>query len=88
MPNGATWRAPTIGNEDSWDVAAFVISRDRPHKPGLEADFPNRLEKPVDAAYPPFADGADAERRRFGPFAPIRAEIRALSLSDHGAESK
>jgi thiosulfate dehydrogenase len=88
MPNGATWRAPVLGDDDAWDVAAFVIGRDRPHKQGLEEDFPNRLEKPVDAAYPPFADGFDPEGHRFGPFAPIRAAIRALSLSGTAAPPK
>jgi thiosulfate dehydrogenase len=82
MPNGATWQAPALSDEESWDVAAFIVSRQRPHKADLERDYPNRLEKPVDAAYPPFADGFDAEQHRFGPFEPIRKAIEALRAAD------
>lgn len=84
MPNGTTWRAPAVSDEDAWDVAAFIISQDRPRKADLEQDFPKRLEKPPDAAYPPFADGLDADLHRYGPFAPIRGKINALRALSNG----
>ncbi len=81
MPNGVAWQSPLLSVQDSWDVAAFVISQDRPRKTDLDRDFPKRLEKPVDAAYPPFADGFAVDAHRFGPFQPIREKIRALQAS-------
>ncbi len=77
MPNGVTWQAPALSEDNAWDVAAFVISQRRPHKAALDQDYPKRLEKPVDAAYPPFADGFSADQHRFGPFEPIRAQMKS-----------
>lgn len=78
MPNGTSWVAPTLAPQDAWDVAAFVLSQPRPQLAGIDRDFPDLLLKPVDAAYPPFADSFPAEQHRYGPFAPIRAEIARL----------
>lgn len=78
MPNGTSWVAPTLPPEEAWDVAAFVISQPRPRLAGLERDFPDLLLKPVDAGYPPYADSFSPEQHRYGPFAPIRAEIARL----------
>ncbi len=78
MPAGTTWQTPVLGEEEAWDVAAFIESQDRPHMAGLAADFPNRLEKPADVAYGPFADGFGAEQHRFGPFQPIEDALRSL----------
>lgn len=78
MPNGTSWVAPTLSPEDAWDVAAFVSAQPRPRMAGLDRDFPDLLLKPVDAPYGPYADGFPAEQHRFGPFAPIRAEIARL----------
>jgi len=81
MPNGTNWRAPALSPEESWDVAAYLISQGRPRKADLDQDFPQRLEKPADAAYGPFADGFPADQHRFGPFAPIRAKITELGAA-------
>ena len=81
MPNGTNWQAPALSVEDSWDVAAYVISKQRPRKADLDQDFPKRLEKPADASYGPFADGFPLEQHRFGPFDPIRAKIKELGAA-------
>lgn len=81
MPDGATWRQPALSVDDAWDVAAFVISQPRPHMAHLDHDFPNRLEKPVDAAYGPFADSFSPRQHKYGPFAPIRTAL--LKLRKH-----
>jgi thiosulfate dehydrogenase len=78
MPNGTTWKSPYLSEADAWDVAAFIDSQPRPHKSGLEKDFPNRLEKKVDVPYGPYADNFSAEQHKYGPFAPIRSAIKAL----------
>jgi thiosulfate dehydrogenase len=72
MPYGATWKNPTLSAQDAWDVAAYLESKPRPHRTNLDKDFPNRLEKPVDASYGPYADSLPAAQHKFGPFKPIR----------------
>lgn len=78
MPNGTSWVAPTLSPDEAWDVAAYVLSQPRPQLAGLDRDFPDLLTKPVDAAYGPYADNFPPEQHRYGPFAPIRAEIAKL----------
>ncbi len=78
MPHGADYLNPQLTPEAAWDVAAYVISQPRPHKANLDEDFPDLLEKPVDAPYGPYADGFSAEQHKFGPFAPIRATVARL----------
>lgn len=78
MPNGTTWEHPWLSEADAWDVAAFIDSQPRPHKGGLEKDFPNRLEKKIDSPYGPYADNFSVTQHKYGPFAPIRAAIKAL----------
>ena len=50
MPLGTTYEAPVLSVADAFDVAAYIEAQPRPHKTGLEADFPDRARKPVDAA--------------------------------------
>jgi thiosulfate dehydrogenase len=78
MPNGTDYLSPRLPPEAAWDVAAFVLSQPRPAKAGLDTDFADPLEKPVDAPYGPYVDGFSAEQHRYGPFGPIRARIEAL----------
>jgi thiosulfate dehydrogenase len=47
----------------------------------LGRDFPNKLEKPVDTPYGPYADGFTAEQHKFGPFGPINAAVRNLKAA-------
>lgn len=78
MPFGTTAAAPMLSDEDAYDVAAYINSQPRPHKEGMDKDFPNRLRKPVDMPFPPFADGFPAEQHKYGPFDPIRAKLKEL----------
>jgi thiosulfate dehydrogenase len=77
MPLGTTWQSPVLSNEDAFDVMAFVNDQPRPHKQGLEADFPDRSRKPVDAAYPPYVGPFSADQHKFGPWEPIQAWMKA-----------
>jgi thiosulfate dehydrogenase len=77
MPHGTDYLDPQLSVEDAWDVSAYVLSHPRPQKAGLDKDFPDLLLKPVDAPYPPYADGFTVEQHKVGPFAPIRAAIKA-----------
>jgi thiosulfate dehydrogenase len=79
MPFGATFEAPLLSDEDAYDVAAYMNSLERPVRPNLDKDFPNKLQKPVDTPYGPYADDFPPEQHRYGPFEPIRARVRQLA---------
>jgi thiosulfate dehydrogenase len=78
MPKGTSWENPALTIEEAWDVAAFVNSQPRPHIKDLDRDYPNRLQKPVDAAYGPYLDQFGQDQHRFGPFQPIKDAVRRL----------
>ena len=78
MPHGTDYLDPRLTTEDAWDVAAYVVSQPRPSRAGFGHDFPDLLQKPVDTPYGPYADAFSEEQHKYGPFAPIRAEIRRL----------
>ena len=78
MPHGADYLNPQLTPEEAWDVAAYVLPQPRPHRAGLEKDFPDLLNKPVDAPYGPYADGFGEKQHKYGPFGPIRAAIKKL----------
>src|ERR1700722_399523 len=77
MPFGTTFEAPVLSVPDAFDVVAYVSEQPRPHKAGLDADFPDRARKPVDAPYPPFVGPFSADQHRLGPWPPIQAWIKA-----------
>jgi thiosulfate dehydrogenase len=78
MPHGADYLNPQLSAEEAWDVAAYMISQPRPHKDGLDRDYPDPLQKPVDTPYGPYADGFSEQQHKYGPFAPIRAALARL----------
>jgi thiosulfate dehydrogenase len=75
MPHGTDYLNPQLSVEDAWDVAAYFVSQPRPHMEGLDRDYPDLLQKPIDTPYGPYADGFDQEQHKYGPFAPIRAAL-------------
>ena len=50
MPLGTTFNAPVLTDEQ-YDVAGYIVTRDRPKKGNLDEDFPIRLQKPIDTPY-------------------------------------
>jgi thiosulfate dehydrogenase len=84
MPHGTDYLNPLLSVDDAWDVAAYVVSQQRPILVGLEKDFPDLLQKPVDTAYGPYADGFSELQHKYGPFAPIRTEIKRLLQKRNG----
>jgi thiosulfate dehydrogenase len=84
MPHGADYLNPRLTGEQSWDLAAFIISQPRPAMSGLDKDFPDRANKPIDVPYGPYADGFTAQQHTYGPFGPIRkalARMKAKAVS-------
>lgn len=78
MPQGTTWQSPAVASADAWDVAAYINSQSRPQMAGLERDYPTRSEKPLDAAYGPWADDYLPQQHRLGPFGPMRKTPTAI----------
>jgi thiosulfate dehydrogenase len=78
MPHGADYLNPQLSTTEAWDVAAYMISQPRPTKANLDRDFPNLLQKPVDAPYGPYADKFSERQHKYGPFGPIRSAIKKL----------
>ncbi len=73
MPLGTVWNHPAITNEDTYDIAAYLSSKERPQMSGLEKDYPKVEKKAVDCPYPPYADDFSQEQHQYGPFQPIKA---------------
>ncbi|MBM3578547.1 MAG: c-type cytochrome [Alphaproteobacteria bacterium] len=78
MPDGVDYLHPRLSPEEAWDVAALMISKPRPHRAGLDKDFPNLLQKPIDAAYGPYADGFSEAQHKYGPYGPIREKLKEI----------
>ncbi len=78
MPLGTTYDAPVLTTADAYDVSGFINSKPRPEKANSEADFPNRLKKPVDCPYGPYADDFPQQQHKFGPFQPIKTKLEEL----------
>ncbi len=71
MPFGVTSGNPVLTDEEAYDIAAYINTFDRPVKPDLEQDFPDKKLKPVSTPYGPWADDFSPEQHRFGPFPPM-----------------
>ncbi|MNL78846.1 hypothetical protein D3C87_2053290 [compost metagenome] len=70
MPFGVSYPNAQLGDEQAWDVAAFVNSQPRPHK-SADGDYPDLKKKPIDSPYGPYSDKFAASQHKLGPFAPI-----------------
>lgn len=73
MPQGTTHKSPQLSDEEAWDVAAFVLSQQRPHIAAPE-DWPDISTKPVDHPIGPYADAFTEKQHKYGPFKPILEE--------------
>ena len=71
MPQGTTHDKPILTDEEAWDVAAFINSRERPEKV-FPNDWPDIARKPVDHPFGPYADSFSARQHKYGPFRPIQ----------------
>lgn len=78
MPLGSSYTQTLLTNDEAYDVAGYILSKPRPIKANLDKDFPARWNKPVDAAFPPYVDGAPAEQHKYGPFQPLIENMKRL----------
>lgn len=72
MPLGATYERPILSDAESWDVAAYVNSLERPSK-DLNGDWPDISKKPMDHPFGPYSDEFSETQHKFGPFQAIQA---------------
>jgi thiosulfate dehydrogenase len=73
MPFGISHDAPQLTDEESWDVAAYIISQPRPHKK-VPTDWPDISKKPIDHPFGPYADKFTEEMHKFGPFTEMKVK--------------
>lgn len=76
----STHKAPSLTDEEAWDVAAFVNSQIRPQKI-IVTDWPDISKKPIDHPFGPYTDGFSELQHKYGPFQPI-ADTRK-KLKEH-----
>ncbi len=67
MPLGATFYEPQLTQDEAWDIAAYVVSLERPIKK-FPSDWPKIASKPIDHPFGPFADTLTERQHKFGPF--------------------
>ena len=65
MPNTTNYHNPVITDEQAWDVAAFVNSRERPNKK-WSTDWPDIRTKPIDHPFGPYADSLSETQHKYG----------------------
>ncbi len=70
MPNGVNYHAPSLSNQDAWNLAAYINAQPRPSK-DKSKDFPIVATKPIDYPFGPYTDTFSEQQHKFGPFAPI-----------------
>jgi thiosulfate dehydrogenase len=67
MPQGATYDNPVLTEEESWDIAAYVVSMPRPKKE-FKGDWPRVETKPFDHPFGPYADTLSEVAHKYGPW--------------------
>lgn len=72
MPQGASNENPLLDDKEAWDIAAYVLQKDRPHL-NTKKDWPDFSKKPIDHPFGPYADSFPEIQHRLGPFKPIIA---------------
>jgi thiosulfate dehydrogenase len=79
-PMGATHKDAVLSDIEAYDVAGYLVSMPRPVKANLEEDFPDRWNKPVDAAFPPYVDEMPPDQHKYGPFQPLADKFREAAV--------
>jgi len=74
MPFGATYKSPLLSNEEAWNVAAYIASKERPHY-NQDKDWKVLRNKPIDLPFGPYLDPFPESQHKFGPFKPIIAYL-------------
>lgn len=78
MPLGTKYDQPNISAEDSWDIAAFILSKTRPHF-DQSKDYKILKKKPVDDPFGPYLDRFSPTQHKYGPFPPIKEFYKSIN---------
>jgi thiosulfate dehydrogenase len=87
MPLGTTYENPQLSDEESWDIAAYVESLERPSK-DLSKDWPKISKKPIDHPFGPYSDKYSETQHKFGPFKPIKEAKKKMEEAADKLKSK
>ncbi len=68
MPYPANHSTRVLTEEQAWDVAAYVNSRERPIKDFSKDYAADISKKPYDFPFPPYADNFTEAQHKFGPY--------------------
>ena len=71
MPYPMTYKTAILTDEQAWDIAAYVNSREREVKDHSKDYASDISKKPYDFPFAPYADNFSEEQHKFGPFKPI-----------------
>lgn len=71
MPFGANWKQPQLTEEQAWDVAAYIVSQQRPVKT-FPNDWRDLSKKPADYPFGPYTDTFSETRHKYGPFTAMK----------------
>lgn len=68
MPYPVSYLNPVLTDEQAWDVAAYVNSRERPVKDFSQDYVTDLSKKPFDFPFAPYADTFPEAQHKFGPY--------------------
>jgi thiosulfate dehydrogenase len=68
MPYPVTYKSPVLTDEQAWDIAAYINSRQRPIKDHSKDYIADISKKPYDFPFGPYADSFSEEQHKFGPY--------------------
>jgi len=80
MPLGVSYNAPQLTDEEAWDVAAYVNTKERPGL-DLSKDWPDISKKKIDHPFGPYVDPFPESQHKFGPFTEIQSFYDELKKS-------
>jgi thiosulfate dehydrogenase len=76
MPYPMNYTSRILTDEQAWDIAAYVNSRERSVK-DHSTDYTSDLsKKPFDYPFPPYADNFSQEQHKFGPFTEMTSAMK------------
>ncbi|MEO8087508.1 MAG: c-type cytochrome [Bacteroidota bacterium] len=77
MPYPVNYNSPVLTDEQAWDVAAYVNSRERPIKDYSKDYISDISKKPYDFPFPPYADQFSDTQHKFGPYTDMPSAHKA-----------
>jgi len=77
MPYPLTYKNSVLTDEQAWDIAAYINSRERPEKDHSKDYSIDISKKPYDFPFAPYADSYSQQQHKFGPFTDMPSAMKA-----------